>query len=444
MPAYRAMGFEKVGQSIFIATSAYESVKAGYALSLAKTVQELTRRNIPHSINLMFGNCHVDDARNDLVKDFLDNTECTDLVFIDADMMWEPREFLKLIKHDTPDIVAGAYTFKSNSGTFPVGKILGGDEGVYNSKEALLSVSYAPTGFMRIPRGVFDALATPATRKLNPSRRFFERRYTENTYDGGDVTFCRKWIATGGRVLIDPSLTLTHIGEQRWTGTFSNYLTKPENVALHTVDSKDPVPTYKPDLPDAMADIAAKSEPELSDFIALSEAYGNKKWAAAPEFLWTAYNMAMALPEDATILECGSGISTAVLALSGRKVISLEEHQEWADKTDAMLKSCGLDAEIFVSPIGADGWYEGRKSMAGLNAEMLVIDGPRRRKGINRLWPMGAMALDMGAISHTAAVLIDDDAKVDCSYGEFVACGTALRPAFAGRLSYKQHLKAAE
>ncbi|MDP3940660.1 MAG: hypothetical protein Q8R92_21315, partial [Deltaproteobacteria bacterium] len=99
MPAYRSVNYEKPGQSVFIATPAYESVKAGYALSLAKTVEELTRRGIPRTINLLFGNCHVDDGRNELVRDFLDNTRCTDLVFIDADVMWEPEMFLRLIHH---------------------------------------------------------------------------------------------------------------------------------------------------------------------------------------------------------------------------------------------------------------------------------------------------------------------------------------------------------
>lgn len=436
MPAYRATSYETPGQSVFIATPAYESVKAGYALSLAKTVEELTRRGIPRTINILFGNCHVDDGRNELVRDFLDNTNCTDLIFIDADVMWEPEMFLRLIKHDTGDIVAGAYPFKSNEGTFPVGKILGGQEGG-KGKSALLSVSYAPTGFMRIPRSVFEALSPdkPQKGQLAKSRRFFERRYTDRTYDGGDVTFCRKWIAAGGQVFIDPVLTLGHIGEHRWTGNFQSYLQKPEHAALHTVDAKDPVPDYQPDFDpeafrEAFALFRAEAEPDLEDFVGLANAYGNKPWAATPEFLNVAWMMAKALPDNAVVLECGSGLSTLVLAATGRKVVCIEEHGEWAEKTDALLKACGLDADIKVSRMNGE-WFSGRKELFGLGASMVVVDGPRRREGIDRLWPLRNM--DSGMAFAGATVIVDDMAKVDVR-GEWVAGGTRGRPFVAGRL----------
>jgi acetone carboxylase gamma subunit len=39
---------------------------------------------------LLSGNCHVDDARNSVVREFL-ASDCTELVFIDADVSWEPE-----------------------------------------------------------------------------------------------------------------------------------------------------------------------------------------------------------------------------------------------------------------------------------------------------------------------------------------------------------------
>lgn len=409
MPAYRALSYHASGQSIFIATSAYESVKAGYALSLAKTVAELERRHIPYGINLIFGACHVDDARNDLVRDFLDNTSCSDLVFIDADMMWEPEMFLRLIQHNVEGIIAGAYPFKSNRGDFPVGKILGGIESGHGRK-ALLSVSYAPTGFMRIPRVVFEKLTAPGAGKLNPSRRFFERRYTDKTYDGGDVTFCRKWIAAGGEVLVDPTLTLTHIGENRWTGNFQSYLSKPANAVLHTMDSKDPVPDYKPDslpLGDAVAAIlAGKTEPD--DFKALADAYGNKPWALSAEGLHTIWRMATNLKAGQTILECGSGISTVVLAIAAAKVgarlVAFEENGPWAEKVCAILTEHELDADVQVRRI-KDGWYD-TQGLDGISADLLIVDGPTRASnGGQRIGPPFKIP---GLASSAAAVFFDD------------------------------------
>lgn len=440
MPAYRAMSQETIGQSVYIATAAYESVKAGYALSLAKTVEELTRRNIPRSINIMFGNCHVDDGRNEMVRDFLDNTTCTDLVFVDADVMWEPDVFLRLLRHETTDIVAGAYPFKSDSGKFPIGKILGGKEGGKGAS-ALLSVSYAPTGFMRIPRSVFTALAGSSAGPLNPGRRFFERRYTDKTYDGGDVTFCRKWIAAGGTVYVDPTLTLTHIGEKRWTGNFSSYLRGPENAKLHTTESKDPIPAYRASTVEMLRSFP--ENPSLEDFDRLADAYGNKPWAATGAFLYTAYGMARALPARSMVLECGSGLSTAVLAKAGVRVVAVEEENDRALKTDALLRDCGLDADIKVAPLGADGWYANRENLAGLNAALIVIDGPRRREGVHREWPVLAEAVGMHIVAPDAAMIMDDTAECSAP-GEFVSNGDVKRPFVAGRLGHVPRLVAAE
>lgn len=446
MPAYRALSFETPGQSIYIATPAYESVKAGYALSLAKTVQELTRRNIPHAINILYGNCHVDDGRNDCVRDFLENTQCTDLVFLDADVMWEPKDFLKLIGHKTADIIAGAYPFKSDSGKFPVGKILDGVE-YKDGKEALLSVSYAPTGFMRIPRSVFEKLSPPIHGKLNPSRRFFARQYTDNTYDGGDVTFCRKWIAAGGKVWIDPSLTLGHIGENIWRGNFASYLTKPENVDIHTTKSTDPVPNYKP-TPEEFAETFRKfgliAEPSLADFEHLVDAYGNRPYVATAELLKAAYERAQSLPEGSKILECGSGLSTLVLALSGHKVTCVEEHKDWAARINALLGLCGLEADIMVAPVADGGWHEKAKAeLQGFNAAMALIDGPRRRKGgatVQRLWPISSEALLAGVLARDAVVVIDDVGETQTG-GNWTTMGTER--AFAvGRIG--EHKAAAE
>lgn len=434
MPTYRSMTPVTVGQSVYIATPAYESVKAGYALSLANTVAELTRQGIPYSLNIMFGNCHVDDGRNECVRDFLENTDCTDLVFIDADLMWNPSEFLKLIAHKTGDIVAGAYRYKSNSGEYPIGKILGGQEG-RNGKRPLVAVSYAPTGFMRIPRGVFEKLSPnyAAKGKLNPSRRFFERRYTERTYDGGDVTFCRKWIAAGGQVLVDPDLTLGHTGEQTWKGNFKQYLGNEENALKHTLDHKDPVPDYKADIHTQYREFIEGGGRETEDFVRLANAWGNKPWAATAALVEAAWRMADALPDDAVILDCGSGLTTLVLAATGRKVVCIEENGEWAEKVDRLLTENGLDVDIKVAPVNCE-WYDCKEHIKDFRADMAVIDGPRRtfdgqmRKGLSRLWP-----LKNGIVKAGSPVLVDDASGTGLP-GEWVTAEGAGRTFVAGRM----------
>ena len=446
--AYKSPRTMRPGTSVYIATAAYDSVKAGYAKSLAETTAELTRIGIPFGFQLLYGNCHVDDGRNDLVQEFLTQTQYTDLLFIDSDLMWSPEAVLKIMKHEQEEIIAGVYPFKGGSGEYPFGRILGGVEAV-EEKAGLLEVSYAPTGFMRIPRTVFEKMAPGDYRKgkLNPGSRFFQRRYTEHTYDGGDVTFCRRWIACGGKVLVDPTLTFGHIGEHYWNGRLLDYLARPENLAKHGEGSKDLMPEWKPegdapalhyagseqelDFIETAREFVALEEPTLDHFNTLAKAYGNEPWAATPEFLSVAWQMAKHLPEDATILECGSGLSTVVLAATGRKVVALEEHKEWAEKTEAILTACELEAEIQVAPMKGN-WYDAQ-NLLKLNASMVVIDGPRRREGISRMWPV-RVGRRLGMLKLDAAVIVDDVSEIDGANGTWEPCLAGAHPFVVGRL----------
>ncbi len=467
---YRAARVGGPAQSIFIATTAYELIKPIYAFSLVETVAELCHRGIPFQFVIMEGNCHVDDARNSVVKEFL-ATQCTDLIFIDSDVGWAPRMFLQLITHKTEDIVAGAYPLKSFPQKFPVGRILKAHP------DGLLEVSYAPTGFMRIPRGVFEKLIPTTTRrgKEEPIYRFFERRYSETTYDGGDVTFCRKWIARGGKVIVDPRLTLTHSGEYRWTGNFLNFLSKDENRRLHTSKSHDPVPIYKPDHPqvrttprqeapklpvsgtpcgklpeDGVSHIAIEAmlhgKPTLEHFKALADIWGNKPWAATAEYIELAYKMAMNLPAGSKILECGSGISTIILALAAKRkglsLITLEHTDEWQNNALSWLEAIDLehtDGAKFNLPVEFPKvnvlrqirWYDYEPKFT---PDLIIVDGPPHYIGADRLYPLTQPWIGK------AAVLMDDAsanvlARLKEITGQWIPITLGGRPACAGRAS---------
>lgn len=418
------------GRSVFIATASYDAIKAGYAFSLAKTTAELARYGIQFELAVMEGNCHVDDGRNMLVREFM-NGNCTDMLFIDGDLMWNADDVLKLLADDG-DLVAGAYPLKSSSGRFPIGQIF------HEREDGLLEVSYAPTGFMRIRRNVFDTL-WPTQSKFGvekPMAVYFERKFNGNTRDGGDVNFCRKWIAAGGKVLVNPDITFSHIGEHRWTGNFRQYLAKEENITAHAVKSADPNQSLAEDSPvthnteatiaDCLAKLRAGDESPAT-FAVLCDLYGNKPWAATPEFLHAAFLMAKSLPAGAKVFECGSGLSTAVLAASGADVVCVEEHGEWARKTCDLLNANGLDANVLVSKMNCQ-WFAGADEiLAGVSdADMIVIDGPRRREGIDRLFPLAKMKAG-------TSVIVDDVETISLP-GEWVGDANNGRPFIAGRL----------
>ena len=415
-----------VGRSLFIATASYEAVKPGYAYSLALTTAELARQGIPFEIAIMEGNCHVDDGRNDLVRDFL-NGNCTDMLFLDSDLMWNPSEVVKIMLHDD-ELVCGAYPKKCYPERYPIGQIFNAHE------NGLLEVSYAPTGFMRIRRSVFEKLLPSQSTHgaANPTAVFFERKFNGNSRDGGDVTFCRKWIAIGGKVMVDATLTLAHVGENNWTGKFIDFLAKEENQNLH-VDLTESVPVthntenYVPVGEPVSFWLERLKEgndsPEV--FEELVRAYGNEPWSATPELLREAYRMAKG---KTSILECGSGLTTAVLAVAGAKVVAVEEEGAWAEKTDALLRECGLDAQILVCPVKGQ-WFTdtGAINEAAQMADMVLIDGPRRREGLNRMYPF-----DAGFFAPGTAVVADDVSEISHK-GEWTA-NTESRPFVTGKL----------
>jgi len=382
-----------VGRSLFIATASYESTKPGYSYSLALTTAELARRGIPFELAIMEGNCHVDDGRNALVARFL-RGNCTDMLFLDADLTWDAMDVVRMLVHED-ELVCGAYPKKCSPASYPIGRIF------HTRKDGLLEVSYAPTGFMRIRRSVFDKLLPFQSKhgKENPTAVFFERRFNGPTRDGGDVTFCRKWIEVGGTVVVDPFFKFGHIGENRWQGKFIEYLAVDENRANHLNDCKDPLRTTERTPVTLCSETAPTSVPVLikriqdgdesiEAFTALADAYGNKPWAATAEYLQTAYKMAKNIEGVKGVWECGSGLSTVVMAAAGAPVIVFEEHQEWADKTAALLKECGLSGvRMFVLPVSGS-WFEYDDFIDQETVGMLAIDGPRRRDGLNRMAPL--------------------------------------------------------
>ena len=422
-----------IGVGVFIATPTFQAPVTAYTWSLARTTAELVRRGIPFQLGIPDDVKNVDDGRNDLVRQFRAGN-CTDILFIDADERWEPNDVVRILGWNE-DVVCGAYPFKADSGGFPVGRILHADE-----ETGLLEMSYAPTGFMRIRRRVFDALESSVPNCAG-TPFFFKRKFNDNTNDGGDVTFCRRWIEAGGKVKVDPEIRIEHLGIKRWGGTFADYLANPDNRARHldaghdknitVAEGDNPATAPDGDIDDAIRVFLGIQKPDLADFTALANTYGNQPWAATPEFLLTAWMMAQNLPAEATILECGSGLSTIVLAATGHRVVALEEQGEWAERVDMLLRGAGLDADIKVARINGE-WYDAKDALAGLDASMVVIDGPRRRDGIRRMWPV-TQGVRIGAVRANAAAIVDDMGSVSGG-GTWEPANIGAHPFVIGRL----------
>jgi len=358
----------KTDRKVFLATPAYSGLSAAYTYALYTSALALKDAGIETELMILSENCHVDDSRNILVRDFLES-DCTDLVFLDADLRWNAESLVKLIEHDA-DVVAGIYPLKEDWECYPV-RIIYGD--IWSDEKGLIEVEAVPTGFLKIRRHVLQELYDDAPKFKGkadadqiPIGVIFERTMNDGARWGGDYTFCRKWAAKGGKIYIDPEMTFDHYGETLWSGNYGDYLRDRNGV----------------DNPKLFAAFERLRNGENSPLIFddLFKYWGNS-FAASPELLLTAYNMAKVT--SGTILECGAGISTMVMGITGKEIHSLESDYQWYTKIKAIVEKLGLDnVHLHYSPIKeyeGYSWYNYDDVPAEFS--LALNDGPCRAIG---------------------------------------------------------------
>ncbi len=139
--------------------------------------------------------------------------------------------------------------------------------------------------------------------------------------------------------------------------------------------------------------------------------WSNDAWSAGTEFL---ESMLRWVPRTSgAILECGSGLSTLLLAAatagSPRRVVSLEHNEDWADRVRGVLPSGAASrVDIALTPIKSYGefdWYSAVPVEHLGPVGFVVCDGPpgSTRGGRYGLAPVLRNALVPGCV-----VMLDD------------------------------------
>lgn len=349
-----------VGQKLFLAVQSYEGIGAGCAYTLFQFGQALKEAGIEVELSIYTGNCHVDDGRNRLVRDFL-ISDCTDMVFMDADVGCPPSNLIVLLGYDV-DVVAGIYPKKGGDDQYPV-KMLPGE--IWSDSQGLIEVQGVPTGFLRMRRRVLEMLAANAIHynakndATTAMPLIFERQVHDGTRWGGDYVFCRKWREIGGKIHIAPEMRFEHSGMQTWSGRVGAWLREKSGLGLRL-----PLERIK-----AEADTAA-------DYVDLFDAYGNP-FAATPALLFCLVTCAR---RATTVYEFGGGLSSlALAAASGSPVVSFESSPIYADHLREEAERLGLDVVVRYAPL-VDGWYN-CPDMVIPSGSLVFIDGPRGGHG---------------------------------------------------------------
>ena len=216
---------------VLIATPCYGGmVTTRYCISAIFTGQELARRGLRWGWATTESESLVQRARNGLAAKMLADQSNTHLVFIDADIEWQPRDVIRLLAHDV-DVVCGVYPKKMFPIDYAFLPVI--DERGWSTQDprtGAIEIANAATGFLCIKRGVFERMADayPSLKyRLRETESEDEIRWTYNFFDcfvddgilwSEDYGFSRRWRALGGRIWLDPAIRLNHIGSTTYEG----------------------------------------------------------------------------------------------------------------------------------------------------------------------------------------------------------------------------------
>jgi hypothetical protein len=220
-----------------------------YAASLLKLLLACRQRGIHLGVQMAGSDALITRARQNVVAHFLGVEAATHLLFVDADIGFEPEQAFRLMDFSAA-MTAGIYPIKRMDWAKIAASVQAGrapiesasltytvefeNERPADVRDGFVRVSYAGTGFLMIRR---DAL-------LAMMDHYPELRYTRDhkpddelsgspwrcalfncmideetgTYLSEDFSFCRRWTAMGGEIWADTRSRLTHIGAVNFAG----------------------------------------------------------------------------------------------------------------------------------------------------------------------------------------------------------------------------------
>jgi hypothetical protein len=229
-------------EKLFIATPAYgHQVFIPYVEGLVKFTSGVAPSDLEYetNIHLHAGSALVTQARNNCVTHFL-RTDCTKLLFIDADIGFEPENIWRLLRKNV-DVAIAPYVVKSIKTKKNLKMILHYDdpENINIGPDGFAEIKGGPSGFMMIDRSVFEKLKEAFPEKHQPLRHIVDGEIVQEKdyhtfFDcsvdpeegciGEDLSFCFLWKSIGGEIYCDTTANLTHCGMHQFSGSLMEQL----------------------------------------------------------------------------------------------------------------------------------------------------------------------------------------------------------------------------
>jgi hypothetical protein len=220
-----------------------------YAESLLKLQRVCSRRGVSLGFLLLPGDALITRARQAIVSHFLQNFDATHLLFIDADIGFEPEQIFRLLEFGE-DFTAAAYPIKKINWELIAGAVQAGRSPLESAtlsyvleverleelatRNGFVKARYAGTGFLMIRRAALIAMIEryPELRYQREHKEddpLKDSRWrsalfnclideTTGTYLSEDYSFCRRWTDMGGEIWVDYKSHLNHVGPMIFRG----------------------------------------------------------------------------------------------------------------------------------------------------------------------------------------------------------------------------------
>jgi len=237
---------------LFVTTPMYGGMTTGFfCQSLVPLPGLLKDKDIDVSFSFMFNESLVQRARNGLVHGFMQRKECTHLMFIDADIRFNPADIISMMEADK-DIICGIYPKKEinwrtvdmavKKGYAPehlrhftgsmVVNLVDYKGEVTVPRDKPVEIFAGGTGFMLIKRKVFEKLKpvvasyindvgdTSGQLKADRISEFFPvfiEKETERLLSE-DYAFCKIARDNGVKIYAAPWVSLGHFGTYLFEG----------------------------------------------------------------------------------------------------------------------------------------------------------------------------------------------------------------------------------
>lgn len=196
------------------------------AYSMYQFAKNQDQHGVRHNLLFLANESLIPFGRSTIANMFINDTDYDYLMCIDADMGFKWQDIIQLLNRQK-EFVTGAYSMKIIPPKY--------NFTIHHTKETdgdLVRIESIGTGFQLVHRSVFEDIArkfpelkyipeeknrpvSDATK--NNSYHFYDTMIDKHLI-AEDISFCRRYNATGGKIWLDPTIELQHCGNHIFEG----------------------------------------------------------------------------------------------------------------------------------------------------------------------------------------------------------------------------------